>query len=147
MFKDKTPKILIIEDDGNNHPLYRKAFEEAGFEVLISDNADGNFADGVVALAPDIISMDLMIGKAGKAAERDGFEAIEALKSDERTKEIPIMVASNFFQEEKIARARELGVNDYFNLQGHALSEIAGRFMEYVAEPKKYSPSHPTFQG
>lgn len=146
MFKNTKPKVLIVEDDANNHPLFREAYESVGFDVMITDNADDNFIDGVVALKPDIISMDLMIGKQGDANARDGFEAMELLQSDGRTKEIPVMVASNFFQDEKVARARELGARDYFNLQGRSLTEIAEHLKAFTDAPKKYTPTHPMFQ-
>ena len=146
MSESKLPKIFIVEDDTNNHLLYRKKFEDVGFEVFIVENADDNFVETVLAFAPDIISMDLVIGKNGMAAEHDGFSAIELLKSDERTKDIPIMVASSYILEEKIVHARDLGACDYFNLQGHTFSEIAGYFRAYVDAPDEYKPSHPLFR-
>ena len=101
------PKILIVEDDLNMHPLYTKAFEESGFEVVIFQTADGFFPEDVYNQKPDIISMDLMIGKEGEETERDGFDAIEVLKSDSRTYEIPIIVLSNFYEENRVRRAKE----------------------------------------
>lgn len=140
------PKILVVEDDANNHPLFESVFSEVGFTVKICSSAEDDFIETVAAFAPDIISMDLMIGSQYREISRDGFQAIALLKTDERTKAIPVMVASNFFQETKVKFARSLGVIDYFNLQGQPLIKMAKRFREYVDDKKHYQPSHPAFR-
>ena len=140
------PKVLIIEDNEFNHRLFHDAFEQAGFDVTIRSHADGSFIDDVGALAPDIISMDLMIGRENVETERDGFQAIEALKADLRTHEIPIIVVTNFSEESRAERAKELGAADYFTESGQSITHIAKRFMEYVKHPKRYAPTHPYFR-
>ena len=137
------PKILIIEDNPYNHALYRDAFENAGFEVTISPNADGNFADSVASLAPDIISMDLMIGLQGRPAERDGFAAIECLKEDLRTHLIPIFVLTSFSAEEKVLRAKELGAIDFISTPSQTFSRIPDYFLNYLSDPEHHTPVHP----
>ena len=140
------PKILIIEDDTNNHLLYHDAFERSGFEVTILEHADGPFTETVSSIAPDIISMDIMIGKDGVAMERDGFSAIEKLKSDSRTNTIPIIVLTNFSEESKVKRAKELGAVDFITVAGQSIKSIPEHFMRYLKEGKKYKPSHAIFR-
>jgi CheY-like chemotaxis protein len=142
MGQTKQPKILIVEDNVHNHDLYKDAFERIGFEVVITPNADGYFIDMVNELRPDIISMDLMIGNSGAVAEREGLEAIELLKNDLRTHDIPIIVLSNFFEEGKVRRAKELGAVDYINLGGHTMSKIPEYYKKYLDDPKHYKPAH-----
>lgn len=143
VFKNRPPKILIVEDDYTNHPLFLEAYKNAGFEVLIVDNADGDFIQTVTNFKPDVISIDLMIGKFGQPADRDGFEAIELLKSDDRTFKIPVVVVSSFFQKERVMRAKELGVRDYINLQNQSISKIAELFKSLVKNPRRYKSTHP----
>jgi CheY-like chemotaxis protein len=140
------PKILIVEDNEFNHKLYRDAFERAGFEVTIFQNADGFFADLVAELNPDIISMDIMIGLHGKAAERDGFEAIEALKADLRTHEIPIFVLTSFSSEEKVKRAKELGAVDFISTPSQVFTRIPDYFLHYLNDPEHHTPVHQFFR-
>lgn len=142
----KVPKVLVVEDELNNHPLFKKAFEKAGFEVLLCQTAEDDFVAAVAQFAPDIISMDLMIGKAGREVHRDGFQAIELLKTDARTKSIPVIVVTNFFQDTKVKFARALGAKDYLNLQGLTMVKIVDKFKQYVTNPKKYQPSNPEFR-
>lgn len=136
----------MIEDNENSHQLYRDVFERSGFEVILHENADGSFIEQVSNIAPDIISMDLMLGKDGAPTKRDGFEAIESLKSDPRTSDIPIIVLTNFFQEKKVRRAKEIGAVDYINLAGQSIQKIPLHFLRYLKDPKHYKPSHPLFR-
>lgn len=141
------PKILIVEDQQNNHPLFRDAFTAAGFdEVLICQTAEDDFVGEVVAFEPSVISMDLMIGSENREVKRDGFAAIELLKADERTKDVPIIVLTSFFDDAKVQKAKELGAIDFINLQGQSLPNIAAQFKSYVDDPKHYKPSHSMFQ-
>ena len=114
--------------------------------MLLCQTADGNFASAVDQCKPDIISMDLMIGKNGHAADKDGFEAMEELKHDSRTKEIPIFVLSNFFQEKYMQRAKELGAVDFINAQGQSLPNVSERYARYLENPRRYQPSQDLFR-
>ena len=133
----------MVEDDLNNHELFRKAFSDAGFKVMICQTADGDFIKSVTDFDPSIISMDLMIGKEKESVERDGFDAIELLRNDERTKMIPIMVLTNFVQVEKIKEARDFGAVDYINLQGQTITKLPSHFLSYLKNPKRFKPFQP----
>lgn len=146
MWGKKTPKILLVEDAIENHKLYQDAFTETGFEVTICQNADGDFVGEVLAADPDIISMDLMIGRLNAVTQRDGFDAIKLLKEDERTDEIPVIVLTNFSEEKKVLQAKELGVVDFIGIQSQSIMRIAAQFKSYVDKPKRYKPSHPLFR-
>jgi CheY-like chemotaxis protein len=141
------PKILIVEDNTLNHELYRDAFEGAGFEVVLRENADGFFLEEVAnVVKPDIISMDLMMGKDGEAAEYDGFEALARLKGDLRTYDIPVIILTSFFEEGKVRRAKELGAVDFISLPGQSMAKLPGHYLRYLKDPKHYKPVHTIFK-
>jgi CheY-like chemotaxis protein len=138
------PKILLVEDNIHNHDLYRDVFTRAGFETVLRENADGFFVEEVAdVIRPDIISMDLMMGKDGAATLYDGFEALAQLHTDERTKMIPVFILTSFFEEGKVRRAKELGAVDFISISGHAITKIPEYFLKYLEAPKKYIPVHP----
>lgn len=145
MSAKKLPRILIIEDNESNHPLFKAAFSAKGFDVVISQNGDGDFITDVVAIRPDIISMDLMLGKPNVDLERDGFDILKLLKEDERTTHIPVFILTSFFAEDKVIKARELGAADFISLPGHAMGTIPNFFSEYLKHPKRYKPVNPLF--
>lgn len=143
----RTPKILIVEDNTFNHDLYRDAFEGVGFEVSIVEGADAHFVEYVATQKPDIISMDVMIQEREAGSAPDGFAALARLKLDERTRDIPVMMLTSFFEESKVARAKELGAVDFITLPGQSMTKIAEHFLAYLKHPKHYQPSHLAFKG
>lgn len=140
------PRILIVEDDPYTLDLYKESFTKAGFDVIPTGDADGYFLEMVIEQNPDIISMDIMIGKDGKPGERNGLEALKLLKGDLRTYEIPVMILSHFFEEEKVNEAKALGAVDYLNAAAYTPSNIPEHYLNYLKHKKRYRPTHPTFR-
>ncbi len=145
MFKKTPPKILLVEDDASNHPLFTQAFKAAGFIVVICPYVDDRFVDDVAGVKPDIISMDIMIENPGLDLEHGGLSVIELLKQDKRTRHIPIIVLTNFYEDSKVERAKAAGAVDFINLSGHAMPTIPDFFKSYLSNPKRYQPVHPAF--
>ena len=78
-------KLLIVDDNKGCDDLYRIRFEKAGFEVKVVYSAE-QAMDLLKSYRPDIILLDLMLPKM------QGDELLKILKSDEKTKDIKIMV-------------------------------------------------------
>jgi two-component system, cell cycle response regulator DivK len=77
--------ILIVDDFKDDREMYGQFLLRKGYEVTLA--CDGQEAlDKAFQLRPDIIVMDLYLPVI------PGWEAIRKLKSDERTKHIPILV-------------------------------------------------------
>lgn len=99
-------KILIVEDDPTTVQLIKFLLKKNNFEVLIAYN-------GVEALQitkkekSDLILMDVMMPKM------DGIEAIEKLKKDENTRDIPIVILSALGQEMDVMRGLQAGASGY----------------------------------
>ena len=77
-------KILIIEDNMDSYELVHLFLERNGYETFLAANG----REGVSAALkqkPDLILMDLAM------PELDGWEATRVLKSDPRTKNIPVV--------------------------------------------------------
>lgn len=141
-----TRRVLIVEDDPNTQELYKDAFSNFDFDVHMLYGADGDFISKVVDFDPDIISMDIMIGKEGVSGTRDGLEALEMLKTDPQTSAIPVMMLSNFVEEGKVNRAASLGAADYIIASSNSPTEIAKRFLIYISDPDNYKPMHSVFK-
>lgn len=141
-----TYTILMVEDSQFNRDLYRAAFTNAGFNVVLRENADGDFLDEVSTLKPDIISMDLMMGKDGLGAEHDGFEALTLLKGDLRTHDIPVIILTSFFEEGKVRKAKELGAVDFINTAGYKVQHLPEIYLQCVKQAGGYKAVHPIFR-
>lgn len=142
----KAPKIFIIEDNPYNLKLYKEVFSAHGFEVLSVETIEGDLPGIIAECDPDIISMDLMLQGSSLSSEVDGFEAIERLKGDLRTYEIPIVVLTSFFEDKKVQRAKELGVVDFITVSGLEIQKVPETFLRYLDNPKRYKPVHPLFR-
>ena len=95
-----------MEDDLFLLKLYGDQFVRAGFAFSVASNGVEGMHQ-VVQSKPDLILLDLMLPK------KNGFEMLEELKSNQDTKDIPVIIITNLGQESDIQEARKLGVNDY----------------------------------
>lgn len=81
-------KVLIIEDEVPYRKIYTRKFEVAGYEVQTAANGKEGI-EKMSAFMPDIVFTDLMM------PEMDGFHVLDAAKSDDALKHIPIVVLTN----------------------------------------------------
>lgn len=81
------PLVLVAEDDFNVRLTLEIVLEDEGFEILLA-------ADGEEALRqardshPDVILLDQIMPKL------DGKQVLHALRADEATRDIPVLVLS-----------------------------------------------------
>ncbi len=111
-------EILLIEDNPDDIELTRIAFTEAGIEqrlVVVRDGAealDYLFARGAYAgrnarEQPAIVLLDLNLPKL------DGREVLQAIRSDARTRALPVVVLTTSDEPFDIEATYALGVNSY----------------------------------
>lgn len=100
-------KVLIVEDDSLLAKVFLASFLAEKFQVIIVDNGL-KVAEAVRSFSPDIILLDLIIPGI------DGFEVLKQLKSDLKTKNIPVAVISNLSSIGDIKAVKALGADEYF---------------------------------
>src|ERR1700722_2980190 len=88
-------KILVVEDDPILSDLYNNTFLLNGFATLTAKNGLEGFEIAIREI-PDIIFLNIMMPKM------NGLELIGELKKNETTKDIPVIILSNF-SDEKLA--------------------------------------------
>ena len=100
---ERTPRILVVDDDPNIRELLMQEFTEAGYQVDVAGN--GREALQVVRRdRPDLIVLDVMM------PEMNGFDVAAVLKNDPQTMDIPIVILSIVQDRE---RGFRLGVDRY----------------------------------
>jgi diguanylate cyclase (GGDEF)-like protein len=102
IMKEKT--ILIVDDTITNLNILTDLL--CGYDVIGS----GNGFDALKIVEKekiDLILLDIMMPKM------NGFEVCQTLKTNEKTKNIPIIFISSLTDETNIEMAYEIGANDY----------------------------------
>ncbi len=100
------PTVLVVEDDPTILQLLDVNFEMEGFTVLrATDGAIG--LEQAQAHRPDIIVSDVMM------PNMSGLELVAALKSDDATKAIPVILLSAKAQGTDIRQGIDVGADEY----------------------------------
>lgn len=101
-----THTILFVEDEADIMMMYKVKFESSGFTFLGADNSKD-----ALRLAqsqkPELILLDILLDK------ENGLDILKQLKENDATKQIPVMLFSNAYQEENERRGRELGAERF----------------------------------
>ncbi|MDP3244914.1 MAG: response regulator [bacterium] len=103
---EKKMKILLAEDDTFLAGIYAAKFEQAGFTVVLAADGEAGLKAAQKEL-PDIILLDILMPKM------DGFEVLENLKKNDKTKSIPVILLTNLGQREDVDKGLKLGAVDY----------------------------------
>ena len=99
-------KVLLVEDDPVILRLLEVNFELEGYDVVLAhDGAEG--IDLARSERPDLVISDIMMPKVS------GLELVAALKGDEATAGIPIILLSAKAQSGDVKAGMEVGADDY----------------------------------
>jgi len=111
-------EVLLVEDNPSDAELTMRALKKRnlanrlfhakdGAEALDFLFANGAFADRRVENGPKVVLLDLKLPKV------DGLEVLQRIKSDERTKKIPVVVMTSSREDRDLLTCYERGVNGY----------------------------------
>jgi PAS domain S-box-containing protein len=100
-------KLLLVDDEPLNLKLYDKMLKDFNFQVIAAANGQ-ECIEKVNEHFPDLILMDWNM------PVMDGIEALEILKKDEVTKDIPVlMITGVMTSSEDLAFAMSVGAIDF----------------------------------
>ena len=105
-FPESEDIVLIVDDNTTNLQLLHETLDGTGYRLLIAKN--GRTALAIAGKAnPSLILLDIMM------PEMDGYEVCRRLKSEEKTKQIPVIFITALADEDDEAKGLELGAVDY----------------------------------
>ncbi|HEX4215096.1 MAG TPA: response regulator [Candidatus Dormibacteraeota bacterium] len=99
-------RVLFIEDDPTVAQMYRLKLELDGYQVMMAKDGDEGL-ELAASQHPDLIFLDIRLPK------RDGFAVLGTLREDERTRDIPVVILSNYGERELVERGLRLGAQEY----------------------------------
>ena len=94
--------VLIVEDDPDIVELLQYTLEREGYPVMVAQNGEKGLAEAR-RRKPGLIVLDLMLPGL------DGLEVCKALKAEEATKGIPIVMLTAKGEESHIVLGLEFG--------------------------------------
>jgi two-component system response regulator len=118
MSDQNTIEILLVEDNPRDaeltiralkkHNLANKLFHvDDGVQALDYLFARGRFAERDIKDLPKVILLDLKLPRI------NGLEVLRALKADERTMSIPVVIVTSSAEDPDVRTAYQLGANSY----------------------------------
>jgi CheY-like chemotaxis protein len=135
MTSPRDVEILLVEDNPNDVELTLRALQKQnlankvfvvkdGAEALEFIFATGSYSSRNVDDHPKVVLLDLKLPKV------DGIEVLREIKSDARTRHVPVVMLTSSQEERDVLETYRLGVNSYivkpvdFSNFVHAVSEL-----------------------
>jgi CheY-like chemotaxis protein len=106
MTQHDSPLILVVDDYQDAREMYAEYLQFCGFRVAEARNGNEAVAQAF-SLRPDLILMDLSL------PGMDGWEATTMLKSDERTRHIPVVALTGHALAGASESARKAGCDSF----------------------------------
>jgi len=100
------PLILIADDDEDILELVRLRLSRSGYDTVLARNGAEALA-AVEAQMPDLALLDVSM------PAMTGYEVTAALKADDATKDIPIILLTARAQTADVSKGFEAGADDY----------------------------------
>jgi len=144
--KIKPIKILLIEDDFYTCQLYQDIFSfkpNYQLQTIKSIKSTEEIKEKIEEIMPDIILLDLILpltpekGGSYILDKELGFEILNKLKSDEKTKDIPVIIVSNINNREDIERVKAIGAEEYL-IKSEIFPQQVISIIERVLQEKKF---------
>jgi response regulator RpfG family c-di-GMP phosphodiesterase len=120
-------KVLFIEDDPDQIFLYQTKFRLEGYDFVSAKNRVGGVKMALEE-KPNLILLDMLLGN------ENGIDILRELKTSKETKNIPVIVFTNFDKEETIKQAMSLGAIDYIIKSKVVPSEIVQKVAEVLGK-------------
>lgn len=117
--------ILLVEDDPFLVDIYTTKFKEVGFNVEVA--IDGSEClRRLNEVYPDLLVLDVVL------PQTDGWEVLRQIRSDEKFKNLKVVILSNLGQKGEVEKGLSLGVLKYFIKAHYTPSEVVEQIKEIL---------------
>ena len=120
-------RVLLIEDEKEVAELYKLKLILDGYEVITAESGQDGL-DKAFREVPELIFLDI------KMPKMDGFEVLKKLRGSSKTENIPVIILSNFDEEDLIEKGLTLGANEYLIKSQFTPEGISKKVKNWVKE-------------
>jgi len=117
-------RILLVEDDLDIQRVYSEKLKVEGYEVHLAVDVPHGLQQ-IEEVKPDIVLLDIML-----PGKMNGFEMLQYIKTDERYKQIPVIVMTNLDTERE--EALKVGATDYLIKANTELSVLTEKIKHLI---------------
>ena len=143
-----TSKILIADDNQQNCELLDAYLSDEDYEIAMAYDGRQTI-ERVASFEPDLILLDIMMPKLS------GYEVCKQLKTNEKTRAIPILMVTALNEKNDIEKAVQAGCDDFLTkpvnqlelktrvkslLRVRHLTNERDRLLAYLAEVESNLP-------
>ena len=131
--------ILVVEDTELLRRIYTDKLSQEGYRVLQA--GDGLECLNVLRTeSVDLVLLDLVMPRMS------GLEALESIKRDPRTKDLPVLILSNLGQESDMERGLSMGAADYLIKNSAKPADVSAKIRQTLDRAVKAGPTQATFR-
>ncbi|MBP3901562.1 MAG: response regulator, partial [Blautia sp.] len=98
--------IYIVEDDSSIQEIEKMALKNSNHMVMAFDRASA-FYEKLGEIIPDLVLLDVML------PDEDGYKIVRRLRSDSRTRRIPVIMITAKTSEMDMVKGLDDGADDY----------------------------------
>ena len=125
--KEKKIKVLIIEDEKEVFELYKLKLTIDDYDVITAPSGQEGLKKAFKD-SPDLIFLDI------KMPKMDGFEVLKRLRENSKTKKTPVVILSNFDEEDMVEKGLMLGADEYLIKSQFTPEEISSKVQRWAKE-------------
>lgn len=120
-------KILLVEDDKSLREIYSVRLLAEGYTLISSGDGEEALA-AAIGEKPDLIISDVMMPKIS------GFEMLDLLRSNDATKNIPVIMLTALSSEQQRDRGNRLGADRYLIKSQVGIEDIVRTVHEVLGD-------------
>ncbi len=124
---NENKSVVLVEDDTFISGMYQTKLASLGFTVEVKEDGEAAWERLAQDPLPDLVLLDIVLPK------KDGFEILEGLRKEDRTKNLPVILLTNLGQKPDVERGIKLGADDYIIKAHFTPSEVVEKIKKVLA--------------
>jgi two-component system alkaline phosphatase synthesis response regulator PhoP len=124
--------IYIVEDDPSIQEIEKMALKNSNYIVQVFERAS-SFLEKVNEIIPDLVLLDIML------PDKDGYEIVRRLRSNTRTRKIPVIMITAKTSEMDMVKGLDDGADDYIR-KPFSVMELLSRVRALLRRFKEDTP-------
>ena len=106
MTKPGSATILVVDDEAPIRLMLQQVLTQEGYDIVTAEDGKEGL-DLILKSTPDLILLDLRMPRL------DGITFLKAMRTDPKTRSIPVIVLTGLKSRETLEQAMEAGADDF----------------------------------